>query len=146
MTATETRDVQAEVERYMALPYRIEMIPDPEAGGYVVRVPDLPGCLSQGDSPDEAIAMIRDAMRGWLTVALEHGDAIPQPRPASAEEYSGKFNVRVPKRLHRALVEAAEADGVSLNLFVSSALAAAVGERTGPADRSRRPRTGRSDA
>ncbi len=34
------------VERYMALPYRIEVIPDPEDGGYAVAIPDLPGCLS----------------------------------------------------------------------------------------------------
>ena len=68
--------------------------------------------------------MIRDAQRGWLTVALENGDVIPVPR---TEEYSGRFNVRVPRLVHRALVEAAGAEGVSLNLFVASVLSRAVG-------------------
>lgn len=118
-------DVEREVERYMALPYRIVLTPDPEDGGFAVSIPDLPGCLSQGDTAEEAIAMIRDAERLWLEAAVEDGRDIPMPhRP---EQYSGRFNVRMPKSLHRAMVEAADADGVSLNTFAVSALARAVG-------------------
>ncbi len=124
--------IRERVGHYLSLPYRVELIPDPEEGGYVVSVPDLPGCISQGDTVEEAMEMIRDAQRGWLTVALEHGDPIPTPR--APDGYSGKFNVRVPRRLHRALSEAAEAEGVSLNLFVATALAGAVG-RLAPASR-----------
>lgn len=121
---TDKRDVGEAVARYMALPYRIELIPDATDGGFVVSMPELPGCISQGDSVEEAMEMIRDAQRGWLTVALEHGDPIPGPRPP--EGYSGRFNVRVPRSLHRALAETADAEGVSLNLFVATALARAV--------------------
>ena len=117
-----TADIEREVERYMALPYHIELIPD--EGEWVVAIPELPGCLSQGETPEEAIKMIREAQRLWLQVALEDGRSIPAPRPE--EDYSGRFNVRVPKRLHRDLVRAAEAEGVSLNLFVATALARAV--------------------
>jgi antitoxin HicB len=117
-----TADIEREVERYMALPYHIELIPD--EGEWVVAIPELPGCLSQGETPEEAITMIREAQRLWLQVALEDGRPIPAPRPE--EDYSGRFNVRVPKRLHRDLVRAAEAEGVSLNLFVATALARAV--------------------
>ena len=117
-----TADIEREVERYMALPYHIELIPD--EGEWVVAIPELPGCLSQGETPEEAIRMIREAQRLWLQVALEDGRPIPAPRPE--EDYSGRFNVRVPKRLHRDLVRAAEAEGVSLNLFVATALARAV--------------------
>ena len=112
-----TADIEREVERYMALPYHIELIPD--EGEWVVAIPELPGCLSQGETPEEAIKMIREAQRLWLQVALEDGRPIPAPRPE--EDYSGRFNVRVPKRLHRDLVRAAEAEGVSLNLFVATA-------------------------
>jgi antitoxin HicB len=73
--------------------------------------------------------MIEDAMRGWLEVELEDGELIPEPR--LEEEYSGKFNTRVPRSLHRKLVEAAESDGVSLNQWISTALAEAVGKRNG---------------
>jgi antitoxin HicB len=117
-----TADIEREVERYMALPYHIELIPD--EGEWVVAIPELPGCLSQGETPEEAITMIREAQRLWLQVALEDGRPIPAPR--LEEDYSGRFNVRVPKRLHRDLVRAAEAEGVSLNLFVATALARAV--------------------
>lgn len=66
--------------------------------------------------------MIRDAMRGWLTVGLEHGDPIPAPRPLAPENYSGQFRVRLPRHVHRTLAEAAEQEGVSLNLFVATAV------------------------
>jgi antitoxin HicB len=123
-----TADIEREVERYMALPYHIELIPD--EGEWVVAIPELPGCLSQGETPEEAITMIREAQRLWLQVALEDGRPIPAPRPE--EDYSGRFNVRVPKRLHRDLVRAAEAEGVSLNLFVATALARAVSHMPDP--------------
>lgn len=112
-------DLAAAVEHYMALPYRIELIPD--EGGWFVSIPDLPGCISQGDTPDEALEMIRDAQRGWLTVALQHGDTIPEPRTEAA--YSGKFVVRLPRSMHRDLAEQAEQEGVSMNQYMVATLA-----------------------
>ncbi|NPV53166.1 MAG: hypothetical protein HPY71_06540 [Firmicutes bacterium] len=44
-----------------------------------MEIPELPGCISQGDTVDEALAMINDAKKGWLEIALEDGRAIPQP-------------------------------------------------------------------
>jgi predicted RNase H-like HicB family nuclease len=49
-----------------------------EEGGYLVSVPELPGCLSEGDTFENAWEMIQDAMEGWLHVAQEHGDPIPE--------------------------------------------------------------------
>ena len=48
-----------------------------EEGGYVVAVPELPGCLSEGDTFEQAWEMIQDAMQGWLEVATMHGDHVP---------------------------------------------------------------------
>lgn len=48
--------------------YTVELQPDLEDGGYVVECPALPGCLSQGDTVEEALTMIRDAIRGHLAV------------------------------------------------------------------------------
>ena len=48
--------------------YRVELQPDMEDGGYVVDCPALPGCLSQGDTIEEALSMIRDAIRGHLAI------------------------------------------------------------------------------
>jgi antitoxin HicB len=113
-----------EIERYMTLPYRIELAPD--EGGWFVSIPDLPGCLSQGFTPEEALEMIRDAQRLWIQVALEDGLVIPLPRDDDEHDYSGKFNVRVPKNLHRDLARAAKAQGTSLNLYIATTLARAV--------------------
>lgn len=114
------------IDYYMGLPYTIEMVPGLESG-WVVSVRELPGCISQGDSPQNAVDMIREAMCGWLEIALEDGVPIPEPR--ELEEYSGKFVVRVPRWLHRELARTSGQEGVSLNQLVSTALARAVGER-----------------
>jgi len=108
------------IEQYLRLPYTRELIPEPE-GGWFVRIKELPGCMSQGDSPEQALAMIGDAMRGWLEASLENGDPIPEPR--QEEAYSGKFLLRMPRSLHRRLAEAAEEEGVSLNQYINVTLA-----------------------
>lgn len=116
--------MEKDIEYYLRLPYTYEMIWDPDHAWFI-RVKELPGCMSQGDTTEEAIEMIHDAMRDWISVALE--DGIPIPEPRSDEEYSGKFVVRVPRSLHRQLAEAAEREGVSLNQFINVALGIAVG-------------------
>jgi antitoxin HicB len=110
------------VEDYLKLPYTRELIPEPE-GGWFVRIKELPGCISQGETPEEALAMISDALRGWLEVSLASGDPIPEPR--EEEEFSGKFMVRLPRSLHKRLVELAQEEGVSLNQYISTILAMA---------------------
>ena len=49
-----------------------------EEGGYVVSIPEMPGCATQAESFSEGLVMIQDALQGLLTVALEHGDPIPE--------------------------------------------------------------------
>ena len=89
------------IEDYMALPYRIEIIPDVDEGGYVVSYPDLKGCISTGDSVEEAFANGEDAKREWLAAAIE--DGYPIPEPTTEDAYSGQFKLRLPKSLHRQL-------------------------------------------
>lgn len=118
------------VEHYLALPYRIVLTPDTDDSGreaFVAEVAELPGCLGQGQTADEAVAMVRDAMAGWISVALDDDLAIPEP--GSEDRYSGKFLLRLPKGLHAALARAAEAEGVSLNQFSVGALAGAIAWR-----------------
>jgi antitoxin HicB len=115
------------VEEYMRLPYTIEVVREEgeDYSGWFARVVELPGCMTQADTFEELGLMIEDAMRAWLESALEDGQLIPEPRPI--ETYSGKFVVRVPRSLHRELVEMAEREGVSLNALVNVALGRAVG-------------------
>lgn len=114
---------------YLRLPYTIQLHPSPE-GGYAVSIPELPGCISQGDTIEDALAMIEDAKRCWLEVALEEGHPIPEPGSKRRDEYSGKLVVRMPRSLHRTLAEQAKSENVSLNQFILFHLARGVGQKT----------------
>lgn len=103
------------LDEYLKLEYRFNVIADPD-GGYVIEFPDLPGCLTQVDSLDELPFMVNDVRTLWLEVSYEQGFAIPFP--TYPEEHSGKFNLRLPRSLHRRLAESAEREGVSLNQYV----------------------------
>jgi antitoxin HicB len=72
------------LEYYLSLPYTIEIIPDTEDGGYVARIKELQGCMTQADSWEELIQMIEEAKEGWLEVALEYNHPIPEPSGAFA--------------------------------------------------------------
>jgi antitoxin HicB len=100
------------------------LAPD-EGGGYLVEFPDLPGCMSDGETVEEAIANGLDAKHAWLTVAREEGRSIPEP----GGQLSGKWVQRVPKSLHTRLVERAEREGVSLNTLVVSLIAEGLGRK-----------------
>lgn len=67
------------IDYYMSLPYTLEIIPDVDDGGWVIKVKELRGCMTQADRWDEILPMIEDAKRAWLEVALEYGDPIPEP-------------------------------------------------------------------
>jgi predicted RNase H-like HicB family nuclease len=71
------------LDYYLSLPYTIEVVPDKEAGGYVAWIKELSGCITQADTWQELEFMIEDAKRGWLEVALEHDDPIPEPEPVA---------------------------------------------------------------
>jgi predicted RNase H-like HicB family nuclease len=104
------------VEEYMKLPYAIVITPDD--GSYFVKVKELEGCMSVGDTKAEALEMIDDAMRGWLEIALEDGLEIPLPEALCEDKYSGKFALRMTKSQHRKLAEGAEQEGVSMNQYM----------------------------
>ena len=48
-----------------------------EEGGYIVSCPQLPGCVTQGETVDEALAMVKDAIQGYITSLQKHGEPIP---------------------------------------------------------------------
>lgn len=111
------------LDYYMGLPYSITLHPSPE-GGYAIAIPELPGCITQADTADEALGMIEDAKRCWLESCIEDGIEIPEPH---RDDYSGRFNVRVPKSLHRYLAELAKKENVSLNQLILHHLSRSAG-------------------
>lgn len=108
------------LEEYLVLQYPFNVIADQE-GGYVIEFPDLPGCMTQVESLEEVGATAEEIRTLWIETAYEQGLNIPLP--SYPEEYSGKFNVRIPRSLHRSLAEEAGRQGVSLNQYVVSLLA-----------------------
>ncbi len=61
--------------------YTATFVPNEDGTKYYCRVPDLPGCITTGSSIDDAIEMITDAASGWLVVAEDEGNEIPDPTP-----------------------------------------------------------------
>lgn len=61
------------LNEYLSLPYRLEIIPDPQEGGYVASYPDLPGCMTCGETIESAAANAVDAKKAWLEAAMEDG-------------------------------------------------------------------------
>ncbi|HEY7067690.1 MAG TPA: type II toxin-antitoxin system HicB family antitoxin [Chloroflexota bacterium] len=104
------------LEDYLALAYTVHFIAD-EDGGYTAVFPDLPGCLTQGETLEEVAAMAEDARRGWIHNEYDRGREIPLPSYPD-DEYSGQFRLRIPKSLHRRLAESAAVEGVSLNQYL----------------------------
>lgn len=100
---------------YMTIPYRMEIIPDNDEGGFVASFPDLPGCITCGETVETTVANALDAKKAWLNAALE--DGIDIPIPDSLETYSGQFKLRIPRSLHRALAEHSKQEGVSMNQY-----------------------------
>ncbi|MGN1368949.1 MAG: type II toxin-antitoxin system HicB family antitoxin [Aristaeellaceae bacterium] len=93
----------------------MELVADVEEGGYVVSFPDLRGCISSGETVEQAVANANDAKRAWLSAAMEDGYEIPEP--ATDSEYSGQFKLRIPKSLHRQLAEHSKREGISMNQY-----------------------------
>ena len=103
------------LEYYLNLPYRMELIPDTEEGGFTVWYPDLPGCITCSETIEGAVANAVDAKKAWIEAALEQGLDIYDP--ADTADYSGQFKLRMPKSLHRDLSLHAKQEGISMNQY-----------------------------
>lgn len=115
-------------EYYMSLPYKIVFYPASE-GGYVAEIPELEGCLTQGDNMQDTLEMIEDAKRAWIDIALQKNREIPEPNMEPEEQYSGKFLVRIPKSLHKDLAARAKKEDVSLNQLATYLFSSGIGRK-----------------
>lgn len=123
---TEATNRKCEIERIASAGYSAELKRNDD-GTYFARIVEFPGCMTEGDDRDKALDNLDDAMKGWIEAKLQDGEPIPPPLDDA--QFSGKFLVRVPRTIHRELSQRAEREGVSLNQYVLSALAKALGER-----------------
>lgn len=123
--------MKKKLKHYLSLPYRVEIkpLPEDEGGGYYAHFVDFGIATAHGDGPtiEEAVKEARISLELTLEVLLEQNLPIPEP---DSETYSGRFNVRLPKTLHRKLAKQAEHEDVSLNQFVLSLLAEGIGRKS----------------
>jgi predicted RNase H-like HicB family nuclease len=104
-----------DIEYYMKLNYKIEIIKDEEEDGYVLKYPELKGCITCADTIEEGMKLLKDAQRNWLEASLENGGGIPEP--LEEENFSGQFKLRIPKSLHKELMEKSKEEGISMNQY-----------------------------
>ncbi len=67
------------LDEYLNMAYRMEIVEDKSEGGYVVSFPDLPGCITCGETIEQAIENAMDAKKVWLEAAIEEGIHIYEP-------------------------------------------------------------------
>ena len=111
--------VMSKLDHYLALNYHKRLYQDDE-GDWIVEIDDLPGCMADGKTSDEAIANSREAMRSWMESRVASGLEIPEP--SIADDYSGRILLRMPKYIHRRLAIQAQQEGSSLNQYILSLL------------------------
>jgi len=113
-----------DLEYYLRLPYTVTLKRGTGDGAeyWVARMLELPHCMTHGATPEEALRDIEDAKCEWLKSNLE--DGLPIPEPA---KFTGQYHLRMPPSLHEAIALKSESEDISLNQFIITALARAVG-------------------
>jgi len=110
-------------KRVLAQRYPFDVRWSEEDQLFIATVYDLPGCLADGETEDEAAKAAHEAARMWVQVASDEGRPIPPP--SHQDDPSGKFILRLPVFLHRELRDRARREGVPLNQLVVALLAQA---------------------
>jgi antitoxin HicB len=106
--------------------FEIRPLSEEEGGGYLIEFPDYPGCIADGETPEEAMREGRDALTAYIRTLEELGRLVPN---AKSDAYSGQWRQRVPRSLHAALTRRADHEGVSLNTLVTAILAEGLGRK-----------------
>lgn len=65
--------------KQLRYPVLIEPLSEEDGGGFLATVPDLPGCMSDGETPEEALVNVQDAILAWIEAATDMGQPIPEP-------------------------------------------------------------------
>jgi antitoxin HicB len=107
------KKIEQTLADYLKQPYSRVVIPDEESGTYTGQILEFPGCISEGNSAQEAYNRLEEAALSWLQAALDLGQEIPPP--ALVHDYGGRVALRLPKSLHRQAAIAADRGGTYLH-------------------------------
>ena len=117
-----------DLKYYKTLYYKMIWDYDPEDKVYYVRFPELPGCLAHGKTEQEALETALAVKDEWLQAAYESGWKIPEP--SVAMETTGRVTLRLPKYLHKKVIDRAEEEGVSQNQLIVAFIAQSMEKAT----------------
>jgi predicted RNase H-like HicB family nuclease len=107
-------------------PVVVQELGQDEGGGWFAEIEELPGCIAEAATREEVLASIEDSRKLWITTALKRRMRVPLPEPDDAD-YSGRITLRMPRSLHRRLVDLARRERMSLNQLLLSMVAFRVG-------------------
>ena len=129
---------------FEAYAHVISPLSEADGGGYLITFPDLPGCMSDGETEAEAVENGRDAFITVVSALADMGREIPapsfNPQDSVVPSASGRFVIRAPKTIHAQLATRAKAEGVSLNTMALTLLAQGLGHPDRRATSQRRRR------
>jgi predicted RNase H-like HicB family nuclease len=111
----------------------IAPLSEDDGGGYMITFPDLPGCMSDGETLEDTLANGRDAFNGWIAAQVDMTREIPAPTHYDDEGKPVKFVQRLPRSLHASLQARAKIEGVSINTLVLALIAEGLGRHEGKA-------------
>lgn len=114
---------------FEAYTHVVEPLSEEDGGGYLITFPNLPGCMSDGETIEEAIANGRDAFSAWMSARAHMGKPVPKPTRHGETAQPVRMMQRLPRSLHAELVARARAEGTSLNTLVTMLLAEGLGRR-----------------
>lgn len=112
--------------------YQVNIIslPEEDGGGFLAVVPELAGCMIDGDTPEEALRNVEEAINDWISIELEDGKEIPKPKGYRGQSsYSGKIGLRLPKWMHAKVAQVADEEECSINQYIQNAIAYSLGMR-----------------
>lgn len=113
------------IAKILREPYLRTLVFDKESGTYTAEIQEFPGCISQGDNPQQAYARLELAAQSWIESALELGQKIPSTFYTVG--YGGKVALRLPRSMHRQAIIAADREGISLNQYIVASIAEKLG-------------------
>lgn len=114
--------------KFEDFPFDLRPLSKAEGGGWLITWPDLPGCMSDGETPEEAIDNGRDAFKAWMSVRQKNLK-LSAPKPTVSAAKPARFVLRTPKSLHARLAAKAEEEGVSINTLVTAFIAESLGPK-----------------
>lgn len=110
-------------------PALIRELDPSDGGGYLVEIPDLPGCMADGETREEALRDAERAIDEWIDAARQQNRSVPSPGALS--EFTRHWASWVPDHIYKKLNAQAAREGISLNALAARILEEGLGRREG---------------